>query len=330
MKNPLSSQDEQILPYIRDGTFPIIVAFSGGKDSIAMVLYLLEQAIDRRRIHLHHHDVDGGGPNLFDWPCTKSYCKAFADAMGLSLFFSCREGGIYREIFRNSEPRQDILYQREPAGRFFRIPSDKTAINTRLKFPAVSSNLLTRWCSSTVKIDVLHSVVADHPLYQHCLVVLTGERREESPARSRYLDIELYKANTKTRKAIHWRPILEWPESAVWEIISRWHIQPHPAYMLGWSRCSCQMCIFSDPDIWATIASIDAGKIKKIAATERRLHFTLYAQRNILETVAAGNPLEDLDPFWVDQALNHFNAPIILSDWQLPKGAFRKEAAGAL
>ncbi|WP_431217071.1 phosphoadenosine phosphosulfate reductase family protein [Puia sp. P3] len=133
-----------------------------------------------------------------------------------------------------------------------------------MKFPAVSSNLLTRWCSSTVKIDVLHSVVAHHPLYQHSLVVLTGERRQESLGRSKYLNIDLYKANTKKRKAIQWRPVLEWPESAIWEIISRWHIQPHPAYMLGWNRCSCQMCIFSAPDIWATIASIDSGKIKKL------------------------------------------------------------------
>ncbi|WP_431217072.1 hypothetical protein ACQ86N_22505 [Puia sp. P3] len=62
MKDTLSFGDEEILSYIRDGTFPIIVAFSGGKDSIAMVLYLLEQGVDRRRIHLHHHDVDGEAP----------------------------------------------------------------------------------------------------------------------------------------------------------------------------------------------------------------------------------------------------------------------------
>ncbi|HWB93282.1 MAG TPA: hypothetical protein VG605_15580 [Puia sp.] len=199
MKHSLVVDDEHVLPYIRDGTFPVIVAFSGGKDSIAMVLYLLEQGVDRRRIHLHRHEVDGGGSNVFDWPCTKPYYKAFADAMGLSLFFSYREGGIYREIFRNCESRQDIFYQREPGGPYFRILADKTAINTRLKFPAVSSNLLTRWCSSTVKIGVLLSVVAHHPLYQGRLVVLTGERRQESAARSKYLDVELYKAHTNTR-----------------------------------------------------------------------------------------------------------------------------------
>ena len=52
MKDNLSFEEADILPYIRDGTFPIIIAFSGGKDSVAMVLFLLEQGIDRRRIHL--------------------------------------------------------------------------------------------------------------------------------------------------------------------------------------------------------------------------------------------------------------------------------------
>ena len=43
----------------------IIVAFSGGKDSVAMVLYLLDLGIDKSRIELHHHLVDGKNQNLF-------------------------------------------------------------------------------------------------------------------------------------------------------------------------------------------------------------------------------------------------------------------------
>jgi len=319
-----------ILPYVRDETFPVIVAFSGGKDSIALVLFLLEQGVAKERIHLHHHDVDGGGPNMFDWPCTKSYCTAFADAMGLSLYFSYREGGIYREIYRENEPRQDVLYQLVPRGEFSRIPSDKTALNTRLKFPAISGNLVTRWCSSIAKIDVLSSVVCHHPMYQRRLFVLTGERREESSSRSKYAQIEPYKANSKRRKAVHWRPILDWPEAAIWQIMSRWQIQPHPAYMLGWNRCSCQCCIFGSPNIWATIASFDLLKIERIARTEHELNFTLYPKRSILSTAAAGTALKDLDPFWVDQAMHGFSTPIVVSDWQLPRGAFRKESAGAM
>jgi 3'-phosphoadenosine 5'-phosphosulfate sulfotransferase (PAPS reductase)/FAD synthetase len=330
MQQTLELQDEDLLPYVRDGTFPIIVAFSGGKDSIAMVLCLLEQGIDRTRIHLHHHEADGGGPNLFDWPCTKKYCQAFADHLGLAIYFSYREGGIYREIFRKNEGRQDIWFQVEPGGEYHRIQSNKSAINTRLKFPAVSANLLTRWCSGTVKIDVLASVVAHHPRYQNRLVVLTGERREESNARKKYKEVEVYQANSRRRKVIHWRPILNWPEFAIWNIMARWGIQPHPAYMLGWSRCSCQLCIFSSPHIWATLASIAPAKVDAIQHIENQIEFTLYHGRSIRETVKAGRAFSGLDPFWIAQGSGEFTASIVAPNWVLPRGAFSKESAGSV
>lgn len=325
----LPHEDFNALAYIAAGTFPIIVAFSGGKDSIAMVLYLLEQGIDRGRIHLHHHEVDGWGPNLFDWPCTRSYCQAFADALRLKIFFSYREGGIMREVYRCNEPKQDILYQKEPGAPYSRILSKKTSFNTRLKFPAVSSNMMFRWCSSSVKISVLLSLVCYHPLYQGQFVVLTGERREESSARRKYESLEPYGASTKTRTAFQYRIILDWPELAVWNILARWSIQPHPAYMLGWPRCSCQLCIFNHPDIWATIARISPEKIERIAATETDIHFTLYYGKTIHQVVAEGKAYTDLDPYWITQGLGHFKAPIITNHWTLPKGAFKKQSAGS-
>ena len=42
------------------------VAFSGGKDSIALVLYLLDQGVPHERIELHHHLVDGRSESFMD------------------------------------------------------------------------------------------------------------------------------------------------------------------------------------------------------------------------------------------------------------------------
>lgn len=36
-----------------------IVAFSGGKDSTAALLLLMELGADPAKIELHHHDIDG-------------------------------------------------------------------------------------------------------------------------------------------------------------------------------------------------------------------------------------------------------------------------------
>jgi tRNA(Ile)-lysidine synthase TilS/MesJ len=81
----------------------IVVAFSGGKDSIACVLHLLELGVPRERIELWHHDVDGReGSSLMDWPVTRDYCRAFAAAFGLPIFFSWKVGGFEREMCRDN------------------------------------------------------------------------------------------------------------------------------------------------------------------------------------------------------------------------------------
>lgn len=309
---------------------PIIVAFSGGKDSIAVVLYLFSLGVNPERIHLHHHEVDGKGPNFFDWPCTSSYCQAFADECKLKLYFSYRNGGILKAIYRNNEPRQNIYYQQVPGGRYHEIVSDQSALNTRLKFPAVSGSLITRWCSAEVKIDVMKSIICHNPDYQGKLFVLTGERREESSKRSQYQEIENHSSNSKKRRVIAWRPIIDWTEHQVWEILREFKIQPHPCYMLGWSRCSCQLCIFSSPDIWAKINRINPDKVDRIAAIEKDIGFTLYSKENIYSFLDKGIPATELNEYWTSQALGEFTALVKCKDWNLPAGAYTKQRAGAI
>ena len=73
-----------------------VVFFSGGKDSIACFLSLVELGVARDRIELWHHEVDGreNGVRLMDWPSTPAYVSAFARAFGVKLFYSWREGGL--------------------------------------------------------------------------------------------------------------------------------------------------------------------------------------------------------------------------------------------
>ncbi|MGH1338744.1 MAG: phosphoadenosine phosphosulfate reductase family protein, partial [Aureispira sp.] len=237
----------EVLPFdllvdILDKEVTYLVCFSGGKDSIAMVLDLLERGVPQSKIILHHHEVDGRARPLFDWKVTTQYCRAFAEALGLTILFSYREGGILREMYREQEGLQDVLYQCEMDGAFHRLRS-RAGNSTRRKFPAVAADLQTRWCSSSVKIDVLSRVIANHPDYQKGrFVICTGERGEESKNRARYKYWENYRATapTKGRFCIQWRPILDWKEKEVWSILRRHRIQCHPCYELGWSRCSCQ------------------------------------------------------------------------------------------
>ena len=76
----------------------VVVAFSGGKDSLAALLHLLDLGVSPTAIELHHHLVDGRGRVLMDWPITPAYVAALADHFGLRLFHSWRDGGFRQEM----------------------------------------------------------------------------------------------------------------------------------------------------------------------------------------------------------------------------------------
>lgn len=318
---------------ITDLTYHFLVCFSGGKDSIAMVLHLLEMGVSKERITLHHHEVDGRGEDLFDWTATASYCISFAKEMGLQLLFSYRDGGIAREIFRKNEGLQSVFFQKEMGGEFFELKSNK-GNTTKRKFPAVSGSLCTRWCSSIAKIDVLGRVTTNNPAYaQGNFVICTGERREESSKRSTYLEVEKYRAFSKKRNAWQYRPIINWSEEEVWAIIEKYKVQVHPCYELGWGRCSCQTCIFSSANTWASIFEISPEKVERIAQIESEIDHTMYNGISISEKVEKGNSFlsPEIIEKWGKEAIEEFTKPIIIEGiWELPIGAFAGESSGAI
>lgn len=305
----------------------LLVAFSGGKDSVAMVLYLFELGIDPSRIELHHHIVDGKDNLLFDWSCTTSYCQSFADAFNLPIIFSWRDGGIMREIFRYQEGLQDVYYY---DNGLFRLLSRK-GNSTRMKFPAVSADLRTRWCSSVVKIDVLSRVI-NHKYKSGNYLVLTGERREESHSRNKYLEFEQYRSWTKSRDIWQYRPVIDFKESDVWNLYKKYKVQPHPCYELGWSRCSCQMCIFSSANTWASIYQLNPEKVEKFISIENKINHTLYHKLSIWDKVKKGKSFirdKDLER-WKSEAIGVFKSPILISDFKLPTGAYSREKTGSI
>lgn len=64
-----------------------IVSFSGGKDSTACFLYLLDNGIPLDKIELWHQDVDGREDTFFDWEVTPDYCRRFAEAFGVKIYY---------------------------------------------------------------------------------------------------------------------------------------------------------------------------------------------------------------------------------------------------
>ena len=87
----------------------VLVAFSGGKDSLAALLHLLDLGVPPERIELHHHDVDGGEA-FMDWPCTPAYVRALGAAFGVQTYFSWRAGGFAAQLGRDGGPTAPVIF----------------------------------------------------------------------------------------------------------------------------------------------------------------------------------------------------------------------------
>lgn len=64
------------------------------------------------------------------------------------------------------------------------------------------------------------------PAYQgKTILVITGERPEESAATAKYAAAEEHRCNSKNRPVDKWRPVLDWSEKQVWDIIEQWRVR---------------------------------------------------------------------------------------------------------
>jgi 3'-phosphoadenosine 5'-phosphosulfate sulfotransferase (PAPS reductase)/FAD synthetase len=311
----------------------IVVAFSGGADSLALLLHLLDLGVPPSMIEAHHHLVDGReGSRLMDWPVTEGYCQAVCAALGIELTFSWREGGFEREMLRQDAPTAPVWIP--DAGGHRRL-GGTGPLGTRLRFPQVTANLAQRWCSAALKIDVFARYLCNHPKFLGSrTLVLTGERAEESKARAAYKGYERHRCDTRDSRRVPrqvdvWRAVHGWSKKEVWNLIAKWKVCAHPAYHLGFGRCSCRGCIFGSSDQWATIQQIAPAQFGQISGYEREFKVTIHRRDTIGMRAAAGTPY-DTDPRWVEIAnMLEFDHPVFTDPWILPAGAFG-ESCGPL
>ena len=301
----------------------IVVAFSGGKDSLAALLYLLSLGVPAHAIELHHHDVDGNGPTFMDWPCTPAYVRAIAAHLGVAIYFSWREGGFARELDRAAAPTAPIRFETpDGMGR----AGGNGPIGTRGLFPQTSADLRVRWCSPSLKIDVLAAAIRNQARFlDGSTLVVTGERAEESPVRSHYATFERHRTATAVRAVDHWRPVHHWSEADVWRVIGDAGIRPHPAYVLGWGRLSCRTCIFASPATWATVRLVFPDAFQRVRVREAATGRTIHRAFDVAQLADRGTPFPAAlaHPDELAQAEDvEWRMPITAEPWMLPAGAF--------
>jgi 3'-phosphoadenosine 5'-phosphosulfate sulfotransferase (PAPS reductase)/FAD synthetase len=308
----------------------VIVAFSGGKDSIASVLDLIERGVDMSKVELWHHDIDGReGSILMDWVCTADYCRAFAQAMDLPIYFSWKQGGFEGEMLRENARTRPTSWE-TPDGLICSSGGTQGGFDTRRLFPQKGKTLSTRYCSAYLKIDVATMAIRNQSRFMGKKVMLiTGERGQESPGRAKYDVIEQHKASTKsgTRMVVQYRPVLRWQELAVWSIMQRHGIVPHPAYWLGWGRLSCAACIFGSANQWATLRHIAPDQFTTIANLEAEFGKTIDRKQSVVELADEGTvyfAAREQHVQLMQSQRKHFVLKIRVdpAKWTAPAGAF--------
>lgn len=307
-----------------------LVCHSGGKDSMAAMLWLLEAGFPKDRIELHHQLVDGTTSSLMDWPVSRSYVDKVGEAFGIPVFHSWREGGMEREMCRNGERTAPVSWQ-TINGPVRTAGGDRGGETTRRKFPQTSANLSVRWCSAYQKIDVFARVLTNDERFQgKRILVITGERAEESVSRANYLEFEPHRTDLRNgvkvqRHVDHLRPIHKWPERMVWAIMEKYRVNPHPAYWLHYSRASCRGCIFNGPDEWATLRTHMPEAFYPIAEYESDFGVTIHRTLTVNEQADRGVPHPcSLEMLLLAESQDYYANIIVEGEWKLPPGAFKR------
>lgn len=379
----------------------IVVLISGGKDSVACYLKLIELGVPKEKIEFWHHDIDGGHPTRrMDWKCTQNYVKALADAEGVKLRVSYRVNGFFGELYRigASEPIEWIdpdtgeIKQCKLSSNYLKCRELKEQATEemeellkqygyRMKFPAKTGDLSRRWCSAYLKICVADTVVSnldrlgeleelggkrhkfpakggthsgrwcsgnlkaavqdsvtanlEETKHDKKILIVSGERRGESAGRSKYNEMEIHRTNAtaKAHRIVHqWRCCIDYSEKDVWELLKRHHINPHPCYRIGWNRCSCMMCIFSTPRLFAGVKELFPDDYASLRHDEEILGFTLDNKKNLDEFI--GDTPSCV--CWNDKKAIHSiltgefgTEDIYTENWNYPVGAFHGADGGS-
>ena len=335
----------------------IVVLFSGGKDSTACFLKLLELGVPCEKIELWHHDIDGGNTvRHMDWRCTADYAKAFSKAFGVRLRVSYRVGGFFGELYRIGasnpiewiEPYTEDVKKCRYSSNYLKCMEIKEQgseemeellkqYGCRLKFPAKSPDLSRRWCSAYLKIAVADSVISnlEKTRTDARVLIVSGERRGESAGRAKYNEMEIHRSNAASRnnRLVHqWRCCIDYTEKDVWELLRRHRINPHPCYRLGWNRCSCAACIFSTPTLMAGYKELYPEEFRLLCEDEARLGFTIDNKKCLEEYITGAMSCLDTSDRQAFHSIltgEYSVGDIFVDDWHYPIGAFHGAEGGS-
>lgn len=225
---------------------------SGGKDSQAMLIRLLERVPAGQLIVVHASLGEA------EWPGALEHAQQQAEAAGLPFVVARSVKGFLEMV--------EQRFQRRPE-----VPSWPSSKN--------------RQCTSDLKRDPIAREVRRYAKAHGILKIVNccGVRAAESPDRAKAKVFHRSERNsTAGRDWFEWLPIHDMSTAKVFETIELAGQRPHWAYASGNGRLSCIFCIFGSEQDLKNGAKHAPALLARYIGMEHRTGYTMHMSRKSL------------------------------------------------
>lgn len=268
---------------IADGAL-FVANHSGGKDSQAMLIRLLER-VPASQIVVVHASLGEA-----EWEGALEHAQAQAENAGLPFIVARSVKTFFEMVEHRYAVRPGPNSSCWPSASLRQCTSDlkRGPIEREVRRFANPGKFGRSGQTST---DV-RQVCPGEPGHQGYSKIVTcmGIRAAESPARSKQVPFRRNERNSIAgRDWFDWLPIHDMSTDAVFETIHAAGQQPHWAYAAGNQRLSCVFCIMGSPTDIAHGARQRPELFAKYREIEERTGYTMHqSRRSLAELVEVG------------------------------------------
>jgi len=230
---------------------------SGGKDSQAMLIKLLEIVPTQQLVVVH------ASLGVMEWPGALELAQQQAADAGLPFIVARARKTLLEMVARRFENRPEV-------------PS----------WPSAS----TRQCTSDLKRGPIQREVRAYAKANGFKVIVNclGLRAQESPGRAKR---QTFRKNETDSNSVltwyEWLPIHELKADEVFANIRAAGQEPHYAYSLGNERLSCVFCIMASRNDLKNGATHHPELLEQYAELEVRTGYTMHMNRIPIRELAA-------------------------------------------
>lgn len=244
------------IPALIESGALFVANHSGGKDSQAMLIRLLE-VIPRRQLVVVHASL---GP--MEWPGALELARDQAEAAGLPFIVAKASKTLLEMVERRFASRPEV-------------PS----------WPSAS----TRQCTSDLKRGPIQREVRAYAKANgfRQIVNCLGLRAEESPGRAKRQTFSNMAISNSVLTWFEWLPVHDLLTAEVFGIIRDAGQEPHYAYALGNERLSCVFCIMGSKGDLRNGARHHPELLVAYDALEKRTGYTMHMSRIPVVQLAA-------------------------------------------